>query len=218
MTHKPIPPTANVVEVKEGAKLFAPSALRNVDALTTLVTTYAPHPGRALEIASGTGQHMVHYASALPNLRWYPTDVEGPRLRSIDAHVAETQLANVAPAQFLDATARGWHTTFGRNDLILCSNLLHLITPLQTETLISEAAFALGVSGTLILYGPFSRAGHLTSDGDRRFDAELRAADPAIGYKDTRDMALWLRDAGLNVETVEMPANNLAYIARKSAL
>ena len=82
--------------------------------------------------------------------------------------------------------------------------------------LITEAALALAPGGTLILYGPFRREGVLTSDGDSKFDAELRTADPAIGYKDTVDITRWLSDAALSpIDRIDMPANNLAFIARK---
>ena len=98
----------------------------------------------------------------------------------------------------------------------MLANLLHLIPTPATQSLITEAATALAPGGTLILYGPFKRASQTTSPGDTRFDAELRAADPTIGYKDNIDMAHWLSDAGLSpIDEVDMPANNLAFIARK---
>ncbi len=98
------------------------------------------------------------------------------------------------------------------------ANLLHLITAVEAQTIIQEAALAVSNAGTLILYGPFKRDGQLTSDGDIQFDAELRAADPAIGYKDTNDITAWLADAGLmQIAPHPMPANNIAFIARKPA-
>ncbi len=217
MTAK-LPPSASVAEPREGGKLFAPAAARNATAIANYLRDHAPQTGKALEIASGTGQHIPHFAAALPGLAWQPTDIEPARLRSIDAHVAEAGATNVASAVILDATQPGWAATVAAQDLVLVVNLLHLIPTERVICLIDEAARALKAGGTLVIYGPFARDGQLTSEGDARFDAELRAADPTIGYKDIRDMHLWLEKAGLAAEPVtEMPANNLIFLARKPA-
>ena len=211
-----LPPSASVAHAATGAKLIAPAAARNSEALLALLRDHAPSSGTALEIASGTGQHVSAFATALPGLHWQPTDIDAARRASIDAHVAEAGLRNVAPAMVLDAGQPEWGTEHSGKDLILLVNLLHLITIPAVQTLIGEAALALAPQGKLILYGPFKRSGALTSEGDARFDAELRAADPDIGYKDDLDIRQWLGDAGLvSIETNPMPANNLAFIARK---
>lgn len=213
-----LPLSASVAQPQEGAKLFAPSADRNAQALLTLLHDHAPKTGQVLEIASGTGQHVTAFATALSSLVWQPTELDPARCASIDAHVAEAGLQNVRAAVLLDATTRGWSATHPSNNLIHLSNLLHLISEIEAQTIISEAAQALHPTGKIILYGPFRRGGILTSEGDQKFDAELRAADPDIGYKDDLDITNWLRDAGLSlIKTVNMPANNLAFIARKPA-
>lgn len=215
MTGK-LPPTASVAVPAAGVKLYAPAAERNVDALCNMLRVHAPKTGRALEIASGTGQHIVAFAATLPDLHWQPSEPDTARRASIDAYVAEAGLTNVAPAIALDATQPGWHRAHADLDLILLANLLHLIPDVAVQRLMTEAASALAQGGVLMLYGPFRRDGALTSPGDITFDAELRAADPAIGYKDTIDMASWLGDVGLSPsDPVEMPANNLVIIARK---
>lgn len=213
-----LPPSASVVTAQSGAKLHAPSAARNVEALTEMLRQHAPASGQALEIASGTGQHVAAYAAALPHLRWQPSEIEHARRASIDAYVAEAGVQNVAPAIDLNATQAGWAATIPQQDLILLSNLLHLIRAAEAEVLISQAAQALNADGVLVLYGPYTRDGVLVSEGDRRFDAELRAADALIGYKDTADVTGWITSAGLTPPLMhEMPANNLALIARKAA-
>ena len=213
-----LPPSASVAQNGEGAKLFAPAAARNGAAIAALLVDHAPTSGSALEIASGTGQHVTAFATALPDLYWHPTEINTARCASINAYVTEAGLSNVAAAGMLNATQQGWSASLPANDMIVLVNLLHLISEAETRTLIAEAALALSPSGTLIFYGPFMRGGVLISDGDARFDAELRGADPAIGYKGDLDIADWLSDAGLiEIKTVEMPANNLAFIARKHA-
>lgn len=212
-----LPPSASVAEPAGGAKLHAPAALRNADAICDLLVAHGPATGRALELASGTGQHVAVFARALPNLHWHPTDVEPARLASIDAHAAEAGVDNIAPARPLDACAAGWGRAEPPADLLVLVNLLHLIPEAAARRLLAEVAEALADGGLFLLYGPFKRSGRLTSDGDIRFDAELRAADPAIGYKDDRDLRAWLSGVGLAVASaIEMPANNLAFLIRKS--
>ena len=211
-----LPPSASVAEPTEGDRLFAPAAARNREPLCELLAAHAPQTGRALEIASGTGQHVVAFAKRLPGLTWHPSDIATARRASINAHAVDADLPNITPVDFLPIFNKFYYNEHGHFDLIMLANLLHLIPTDAVQNLVTEAALALAPSGTLILYGPFKRAGQLTSPGDTRFDAELRAADPAIGYKDDLDMARWLSDAGLSpIDQTEMPANNLAFIAGK---
>ncbi|MEM6890865.1 MAG: DUF938 domain-containing protein [Pseudomonadota bacterium] len=213
MTRK-LPPSASVAAAAAGAKLEAPAATRNATVLCDLLLAHAPRAGNALEIASGTGQHVIAFAGAMPALVWQPTDVAEDRLASIDAYAAESALRNIRPAEALDATRPGWHKAHSDFDLVVLINLLHLISISETEVLLAEAARALGPEGKLILYGPFKRNGQLTSPGDMRFDADLRASDPAIGYKNDAEILRLLKTGGLlTTEMVEMPANNLAFIA-----
>lgn len=218
MTRPPrsVPPTASVVAAAEGDKLHAPAAARNADALCALLRTHAPARGNALELASGTGQHVVVFAQALPGLTWQPTEIEEARLRSINAYVAEASLRNVAPARTLDATRAGWADDVGPQDLVLLINLLHLIPAEDAKTLIAEAARSLSGDGRLLVYGPFMQDGALTSEGDRSFHASLTAHDPQIGYKDAEDVRGWMSEAGLHpVPPIRMPANNLALLAER---
>jgi len=210
-----LPPSASIAEPLEGAKLHAPSAARNAAAIVDLLRGIAPATGRALEIASGTGQHVLALATALPHLDWHPSEIEPARLASIDAHAADARLPNLRRAQRLDATQEGWARDHAPYDLIHLGNLLHLISDRAAHALLAEAPNALGPAGVFTVYGPFLRAGVLTSEGDARFDAELRAADPAIGYKDDLWITEMLTSAGLLVTQREMPANNLVFIARK---
>jgi SAM-dependent methyltransferase len=209
-----LPPSASVALPSEGAKLYAPSAASNADAICSVLRAHAPTDGRALEIASGTGQHVVTFARALPGLMWQPTEIDPARRASIDAHASAAGLGNLRPALALDATAAGWHWKHKDQDMIVLINLLHLISTPVARTVVEEAVAALAPGGVFLLYGPFQRDGRLTSAGDQRFDSELRAADPEIGYKNDRDVEVWLQAAGALVERREMPTNNLCLIAR----
>lgn len=214
-----LPDTASVAHGSEDARLYAPAAERNAGPLCDLLARHAPATGPALELASGTGQHVVAFARRLPGFDWQPTEIAAERRASIDAHVASAGLANVRPALALDATAPGWAAAHSGQALIVLVNLLHLIGAAEARTVIAEAAAAVAAGGRLVLYGPFRRSGELTSAGDAAFHASLVAADPEIGYKDDRDIKDWIRGAGLDlIATVEMPANNLALVAEKPAI
>ena len=211
-----LPPTASVAQAGEGARLHAPSAERNAGPITDALVGIAPRAGTALELASGTGQHVVAFARAMPGLDWQPTEIDPVRRASIEAHAAEAGLPNLRAVLPLDATAPGWGARHAGQDLIVLVNLLHLVSTPEARSLIHETAQALAPGGRFALYGPFLRDGQATSEGDARFDASLRTQDPAIGYKDLADVTGWLEAAGLTVpESRTMPANNLLLIARR---
>ncbi len=231
MAVRSVPGAASVVAPADDAtspKLFSPSAARNLAPLADLIAAIAPaaRPDRpqpkALEIASGTGQHITGFAARCPHILWQPSEVDPLRRASIDAHVRDHMRdqasPNIAPALHLDATETDWPAGLGRYDLITLCNLLHLISAPEARTLIDGAARHLAPGGRLMIYGPFMRAGELTSEGDRSFHAKLTAHDPDVGYKDDFDVMDWMQAQGLEMaEVVEMPANNLALIAVKPA-
>ena len=200
------------------ARISAPSALRNRDAITAELIRIAPASGRALEIASGTGEHVIAFAAAMPGLDWQPTDPDPLRRASIAAWVADAGLTNISPALNLDAASPGWAKDHGPADLIVLINLLHLISMPEVAAVLAEVAKALTPGGRFALYGPFLRDGQMTSQGDADFDAALRAQDPAIGYKDMADVIAMLQSHGLaHADTIAMPANNLLLVFSRPA-
>ncbi len=215
MTVRSTPATASGADPLANGKLNAPAAERNVAAITDLLRRVAPPTGEALELASGTGQHVTAFAAALPGLIWQPTEPDALRLASIAAYRAEAGLANLRAPEALDATVPGW----GKDrsvDLVVLVNLLHLISEAEAKTLITEAAKALRQNGVLVIYGPFMRAGELTSDGDRAFHQSLVSHDQDTGYKDDFDTLDQMVEAGLSITLVgEMPANNLALVGTR---
>ena len=214
-----LPETASVAKSKGDARLFAPSAERNSTPIVNLINQIAPKSGVALEIASGTGQHIVKLALSLPNLSWSPSEVDEERIKSISAWIKAENLSNIKPPLHLDATETGWSKSLPQSDFILLVNLLHLISWNETEILISEISKALKTEGIALIYGPFMRNGELTSEGDRNFHVSLTQTDPDIGYKDDLDMQTLFSNSGLScLEKVEMPANNLAFVLKKYSL
>ena len=212
-----LPHTASVAVSQGDGRLFAPSAGRNSAPIVNLIKRIAPEPGNALEIASGTGQHIVQLALSLPNIIWSPSDVEGERLKSISAWVESENLLNIKPPMYLDATETGWAKSLPKSNFILLVNLLHLISWDETETLISELSIALKTKGIALVYGPFMRNGQLISEGDKNFHTSLIQTDPDIGYKNDLEMLTLFSNSGLvHLETVEMPANNAAFVLQKA--
>lgn len=211
-----LPNTASVANYESDGRLNAPSAVRNAEPILELVRKTVIKSGNALEIASGTGQHVVKLASALPLLNWQPSDVDESRLKSIRCWSSDQHLTNLKPPCLLDATVEGWATEHHDQDLILLVNLLHLISTEETKILVKEMSKALASNGLSIIYGPFMRSGKLISKSDIEFHHSLINTDPDLGYKNDVDMLNLFDDAGLiHMSTKKMPANNLAFILQK---
>ncbi|MGM9401414.1 DUF938 domain-containing protein [Aliiroseovarius sp. KMU-71] len=196
--------------------MSAPSASRNLFPILDAMRPYVPKQGVALELASGTGEHIVEYARHFPGVIWQPTDVDPARLNSIDAWRAEKGVENMRLAQWLDASAPSWRT--GPMSMIVTVNLMHLIDAPTSRAVIAGVARNLAPGAYWFLYGPFRTGGVFRSEGDETFHASLAAHDPQIGYKDLEKVEAWAADAGLRrADLIEMPANNLALVLRRAA-
>lgn len=195
------------------ARRTAPAAERNLAPILGSLARHAPSAGRALEIASGSGQQIVQFAARHSGLMWQASDANPDNLASISAWVSEASAPNLLPPIVLDASKPGWGTAQAGLSLVLMVNLLHLISSRAAETVLQQAATALLPTGGLMIYGPFLRDGVATSDGDVAFDAQLRSQDPMTGYKDLAWVTAQLNAHGFKVTVEEMPANNLMLIS-----
>jgi SAM-dependent methyltransferase len=195
-------------------RLSAPSALRNRAPILEVLRTHLPPTGMVLEIASGTGEHVVHFAEALPSLGWQPTDPEPDRCASIDSWAAG--LPNIRPAIPLDTTAPDWPIPYA--DAVLCINMIHIAPWTAAEGLIAGAARILPQGGLLALYGPYRRAGQPMEPGNAAFDADLRRRNPAWGLRTVETVAALAAASGFDGPAVEpMPADNLMLLFRRRA-
>lgn len=202
----------------EGAKRHAPSAARNLEPIAAVLAQHLPAQGRVLELASGTGQHIVAFAARFASLVWQASDIDPANLASIRARSGELARTNLCDPVLLDACTPGWATRNSGWNAICLTNLLHLVSQNEAKILLTEAAQALAPGGVFCLYGPFRRGGELISDGDRAFDASLRAQDPAIGYKAIEWVEDVLTQGGLcPVGLHPMPADNLMLVTRRMA-
>jgi len=211
-----LPDTHAMGDGGSDGRLFAPSAGRNQQPILELLLQHAPRSGRALEIASGTGQHIRAFAEAMPGLVWQPTDLAPANLPGIRAWITGAGLENLRAPLLMDAAAPGWAARHGPYDLLLTVNLMHLISEPEMDAIVTESARALTDGGLWLIYGPFRRADGFASAGDAAFHDRLRAQDPAIGYKTMGTVCTLLASAGFTTtEVIEMPANNVALLARK---
>lgn len=198
-------------------RLFAPATGRNRDPiLAVLERILAPVAGAdVLEIASGSGQHVVHFAARLPGLNFQPSDPDPANRASIAAWIAETGLRNVRAPVALDVTAQDWSVA-QPVAAILCINMIHISPWAATLGLMRGAARLLASGAPLYLYGPYMRAGRHTAPSNAAFDADLRARDPRWGVRELETVSEVAREHGLALdEVVEMPANNLSVVLRR---
>jgi hypothetical protein len=200
-------------QVPTGERLTAPAAERNRDAILDQLKNILPSStGRVLEIASGTGQHVSHFASALPHLSFTPTDISDDAFGSIVSWCEG--LTNVAPARILDCSSHSnWSSLEGPFDAVLVANMCHIAPLAATEGLMEGSGQILSSSGVLAVYGPFTVAGEHSTQSNADFDASLRARNTEWGYRDVGLLKDLGARAGLQlVQTLEMPANNLMLV------
>jgi SAM-dependent methyltransferase len=192
----------------------SPAAERNNEPILAVLRAILPGRGRALEIASGTGQHVACFAAGLPDWHWQPTEGDAAMLPVIAARVAQAGLANVHPPVLLDVMAPQWASATaplgGRFDAVLCANMLHIAPWPACAALMQGAARHLAPGGVLVTYGPYFEDGVAPAPSNEAFDSSLRARDPAWGIRRLQDVQAEAQRAGLALRARHaMPANNL---------
>jgi SAM-dependent methyltransferase len=192
----------------------APAAERNKQPILEVLARVLPATGLVLEIASGTGQHVAHFAKGIPNLTFQPSELETERHASIAAWIAHEDLANVRPPIAFDVTRLPWPVRAA--DAIVCLNMIHISPWEATLALMRGAGEILPPGGVLVTYGPYARDGAHTAPSNEAFDASLKARDPRWGVRDMEVVAEAAAQAGLAFEeAVPMPANNFTLVFRK---
>jgi hypothetical protein len=192
----------------------APAVARNRDPILAVLQRFLPPRGFILEIASGTGEHAVHFAKDMPGVTWQPSDPDAESLASIAAHRAAAKLPNLLPPFELDVTSSQWPVT--KADAIVAINMIHIAPWRACEGLMAGAERLLSVGGVLYLYGPYKEKGVHTAPGNEAFDGSLRMRDQSWGVRDLEEvMALAGRHSLDFAERIAMPANNLSVIFRR---
>jgi len=199
------------------ARRFAAATQRNRAPILAVLARVLPERGLVLEIASGTGEHAVVFAQALPALVFQPSDTEPESLASIEGWRARSALPNVRRALALDVHALPWPLR-DPPDAILCINMIHIAPWSACLALLDGAAAVLAPGAPLVLYGPYRAGGAHTAPSNAAFDASLRERDVRWGVRDQEEVAAEAAARGLALEeVVEMPANNRTLVLRRRA-
>lgn len=198
------------------ARRDSPAAERNKEPIAAVLVRHLPSQGLVLEIASGTGQHALHFARTFASLDWQPTDPDAANRASVDAWGRGAGLGNLYPALDLDVHRRPWPGATPA--AVLCINMIHIAPWSATLALCAGAADRLPPQGLLYLYGPYRVGGRHIASSNEEFDAALRARDPDWGVRDLEAVADVAQRAGFAlIETVAMPANNHSVVLRRSS-
>jgi hypothetical protein len=202
--------------VPPDARRFAPATQRNREPILAVLSRVLPERGLLLEIASGTGEHAVAFAHAMPTWRVQPSDPDPDSLASIAAWRDETSAPNLLPPIALDVHVRPWPTG-DAPDAILCINMIHIAPWSACLALLDGAAEQLGSGAPLVLYGPYREAGAHTAPSNAAFDTSLRERDPRWGVRDLESVVAEGAARGLRLEeVVTMPANNRTVVFRRA--
>jgi hypothetical protein len=193
------------------------AADRNKQPILDVLRQILPERGTALEIASGTGQHVAWFAAGLPNWHWQPTDAAVTALPAIAATVAQAGLLNVRAPLRLDVLSPRWPGQgppfFQPFDAIYCANMLHIAPWATCGALMRGAARHLAAEGVLLTYGPYFEEDVATAPGNLAFHQSLRLRNAAWGIRRLNDVAQEAALAGLRLAARhEMPANNLLLV------
>ena len=192
---------------------YSPAADRNKQAILEVLLTVLPERGNALEIASGTGQHVAWFSSGLPGWTWQPSDAQPDGFASMNVWVTEQGVRNVHSPVVIDVMALNWLAGQQFFDLIYCANMLHIAPWVTCAALMRGSAQHLAPGGQLITYGPYLEDGVQTSPGNLVFDESLRERNPAWGIRRLEDVKAQAAKAGLRLAARHaMPANNLLLV------
>lgn len=197
-------------------RLSSPAALRNRAAIAEVLLPVLPSAPRSLvlELASGSGEHVEHFATRFPHLVFQPSDPSPDARASIDARTAELPDGRALPALDLDVLASPWPIT--ACDAIVCINMIHASVPETVRALMQGATTVLRPGAPLVTYGAYRIEGRHTAASNESFDAWLKERDPRWGVRDLEEVTVEAARAGLRLEArIAMPANNFTLVFRR---
>ena len=204
----------SIASLPDGAT-SSPAAGRNIEPILNVLRAHMPARGRVLEIASGSGEHALAFARALPDLDWSPSDPSESALTSIAAWRETARLDNLQLPLTVDAAEPAtWPS--GQFHAVVCINMVHISPWTATEGLMCGAAQVLLPGGLLYLYGPYREAEVPLAPSNADFDQNLKARNPDWGLRALEDVSQLARDHGLRLTLrIGMPANNISLLFRK---
>ena len=174
--------------------------------------------GCALELASGSGQHVIQLAKHFHGIQFTPSDIEDTHIASINAYIQECGLTNINEPVYIDGSKdwKEWGIEKASLDIMFATNCIH-IAPIEVcEGLIAASEHLLKEGGMLIFYGPFIKDGKLTPQSNVDFDAKLRSRNVSWGIRDIVDVTALASKANLTLHAhYDMPSNNNMYFFKK---
>lgn len=198
-------------------RLQAPAVQKNQEPIREVLKEFLPASGTVLELASGSGEHIIHFAENLPDLTWLPSEIDPAALASIEAWRQYANFSNIHTPVTLDVTSNIWALPETTGELVgvLAINLIHIAPWEACEGLMRGSASRLPTNGILYLYGPYKRSGRHTAPSNHSFDKLLRRHDPEWGVRNLESVINCARNFDLALDQiVEMPSNNLSIILR----
>ena len=185
---------------------FAEAAQRNAPAILEALQREFRGTTDVLEIGSGTAQHAVTFAAAMPGLRWQTSDLEENH-PGINAWIDAAGLDNVLRPETLDV--RAGHVDAASYDAVFSANTAHIMGIDAVRRMFSVVGDALRADGVFCLYGPFRIGGAFNTVSNERFDASLRQRDKAMGIRDLEMLDEFGASCGLQRQRLyAMPSNN----------
>lgn len=203
-------------------KPFSSSCERNQAPILEVLRRHLGNTRHVLEIGSGTGQHAVHFAAAMPWVTWQTSD-DAANLSGINQWLGDACLANTPSAIALQAAAEPTpHFTPALAsellpfDAVFTANSLHIMGWPEVQALFASLPEILAEHALVIVYGPFNEGGRFSSDSNREFDASLKSRNPRSGIRDIEVVEALAQASGLfRIDDVAMPANNRMLVWRR---
>lgn len=194
---------------------FSEACERNKGPILDVIKPYLDHSKEVLEIGSGTGQHAVWFAGAMPHLIWHTSDLRDNH-PSIIAWIESSELPNLIKPRTLNVGQGVWPVN--QVDAIFTANTCHIMSWERVRDMFEGANRVLKPGGHLLIYGPFNVNGEYTSESNKEFDASLKHRDPESGIRDYDDMNRVARHNGFSlIKRHDMPANNMLLAYEKSS-
>jgi cyclopropane fatty-acyl-phospholipid synthase-like methyltransferase len=196
-------------------KPFAPACERNRDPILGVLRMQFADRRHVLEIGSGTGQHAVYFAAALPHLVWQ-TSERPEQLAGLRQWLDEARLSNTPPPLALDV---GTAWPGGPFDAVFSANTLHIMSWPEVETFFASLPLVCTADAKLAVYGPFNYGGAFTSESNAEFDRSLKSRDARMGIRDVAAVDALARRAGfVLLEDAAMPANNRCLVWQRGSI
>ncbi len=192
---------------------FSQASENNKTAILEVLTRHLGDKDSLLEIAGGTGQHAVFFASLFTYLAWQSSDIPS-NVDSLNRRIVLAELENLPAAISVDVNDSPWNCD--SYDVIFTANSLHIMSAGSVENLFGEVANHINARGLLCVYGPFKYGGEFTTESNANFDLWLKERDPVSGVRDFEWVNVLAESAGLRLlEDNAMPANNQLLIWEK---